>query len=92
MRNGYAARPAHTRGPSPGPAPGPGPGLGPRPGQGPQSGPGPGSGPGGSGPGPGPDRGYLFDENSGIVSEMDPYGSVWAHMKIGRSHMAQDHF
>ena len=23
---------------------------------------------------------------------MGPYGSIWAHIKTGRSHMAQDHF
>ena len=23
---------------------------------------------------------------------MNPYGSMWAHIKTGRSHMAQDHF
>ena len=25
-------------------------------------------------------------------SEMGPYGSIWAHMKTGQNHMAQDHF
>ena len=34
---------------------------------------------------------YFF-ENHGIWDEMGPYGSVWAHIKTGRSHMAQDHF
>ena len=27
-----------------------------------------------------------------ILPEMGPYGSVGAHIKTGRSHMAQDHF
>ena len=34
---------------------------------------------------------YLF-RNDGILSEMGPYGSMWADIKTGRSHMAQDHF
>ena len=34
---------------------------------------------------------YLF-KNHGNLSEMGPYGSVWARFKTGRSHMAQDHF
>ena len=63
----------------PGPGPGPGPSL--------ASGPGPGPG---SGPGPGP--GHFFYENNGIGSEMGPYGSIWAHIKTGRSNMAQDPF
>ena len=33
----------------------------------------------------------LFN-NHGICSEMGPYGSVGAHIKTGRSPMAQDHF
>ena len=56
-------------------------------------GPGPGSGPGprpAPGPGPGPGPGHFFEENHRIGSEMDPYGSVWAHIKTGRSPMAQD--
>ena len=32
---------------------------------------------------------YEDDEN---LSEMGPYGSVGAHIKTGRSPMAQDHF
>ena len=31
-------------------------------------------------------------ENHGNWAEMDPYGSVWADIKTGRSPMAQDHF
>ena len=27
-----------------------------------------------------------------MLSEMGPYGSIWAHIKTGRSHMPQDHF
>ena len=34
---------------------------------------------------------YLF-KNNGNLSEMGPNGSVWVHIKTGRSHMAQDHF
>ena len=34
----------------------------------------------------------ILDQNHGIWSEMGPYGSVGAHIKIGRSHMAHDHF
>ena len=33
-----------------------------------------------------------FEENHGIGFEMGPYGSIRAHIKTGRSHMAQDHF
>ena len=58
-------------------------GPGPRPGPRPGPGPGPGSGPG---------TGYVFENNHGIGSEMDPYGLMWAHIKTGRSPMAQDHF
>ena len=35
---------------------------------------------------------FIFFENHGIWSEMGPYGSVGAHIKTGRSPMAQDHF
>ena len=31
-------------------------------------------------------------ENYQIWFEMGPHGSIWAHIKTGRSHMAQDHF
>ena len=31
-------------------------------------------------------------ENHGNCAEMDPYGSVWADIKTGRSPVAQDHF
>ena len=31
----------------------------------------------------------LLDQ---VGFEMDAYGSIWAHIKTGRSHMAQDHF
>ena len=31
-------------------------------------------------------------ENHEKMSEMRPYGSVWADIKIGKSPMAQDHF
>ena len=34
---------------------------------------------------------YLF-KSHGIWSEMGPYGSLWAHIKTGRSPMARDHF
>ena len=34
---------------------------------------------------------HLF-KNHGNLSEMGPYGSIWAHIKTGQSHMAQDHF
>ena len=50
---------------------------------------GPGPGPG---PGPGLGPGHFFQENNEIGSEMGPYGSIWAHIKTGRSPMAQDHF
>ena len=35
---------------------------------------------------------FALFKNHGILSEMGPYGSIWAHIKTGRSHMAQDHF
>ena len=34
---------------------------------------------------------YVF-KTHGILSGMGPYGSMRAHIKTGRSHMAQDHF
>ena len=34
---------------------------------------------------------YVF-KGHGNWSEMGPYGSIWTHIKTGRSHMAQDHF
>ena len=27
-----------------------------------------------------------------ILAEMGPYGSIWVHIKLGKSHMVQDHF
>ena len=36
--------------------------------------------------------GSITDPNNRIASEMGPYGSILAHSKTGRSHMAQDHF
>ena len=35
---------------------------------------------------------FFWSEKYRILSEMGPYGSVGAHIKTGRSHMAQDHF
>ena len=40
--------------------------------------------------GPGPR--HVFGKNHGIGFEMGPYGSIWAHTKTGRGHMAQDRF
>ena len=40
-------------------------------------------------------HGFLssqFYENRGIWSELGSYGSRWARVTTGRSHMAQDHF
>ena len=34
----------------------------------------------------------YWSKKNEIWSEMGPYGSVGAHIKTGRSHMAQDHF
>ena len=34
----------------------------------------------------------MWDKKYEILSEMGPYGSVGAHIKTGRSPMAQDHF
>ena len=34
----------------------------------------------------------FFDKKIEIWSELGPYGSVGAHIKTGRSPMAQDHF
>ena len=34
----------------------------------------------------------FFVPKYGILSDMGPYGSVGAHIKTGRSPMAQDHF
>ena len=34
----------------------------------------------------------FSNQNHGIWSEMGPYGSIWAHIKTGRSPMAQHHF
>ena len=31
---------------------------------------------------------FICSKNYGILSEMGPYGSIWAHVKTGRSHMA----
>ena len=31
-------------------------------------------------------------EDQEILSEMDPYGSIWAHIKTRRSPVAQDDF
>ena len=33
-----------------------------------------------------------FIDVMGILSEMGPYGSICAHIKTGKSYMAQDHF
>ena len=52
----------------------------------------PGPGPPLAGPGAGPGPRYSFKENHGIESEMGPYGSMWSHIKTGRSHMDQDHY
>ena len=35
---------------------------------------------------------FFSAKKYGIWSEMGPYGSVGAHIKTGRSPMAQDHF
>ena len=37
-------------------------------------------------------RDFHLINNYWIWFEMGPYGSVWAHIKTGRSPMAQDHF
>ena len=34
----------------------------------------------------------FYQEILIILPEMGPCGSVWAHIKTGRSYMAQDHF
>ena len=35
---------------------------------------------------------FFLKKISGILSEMGPYGSIWAHIKTGRSPMAHYHF
>ena len=37
-------------------------------------------------------RVFKFMKNHGFLSEMGPYGSIWGHIKTGRSPMARDHF
>ena len=35
---------------------------------------------------------FSIYENHGVWSEMGSYGSIWAHVKTGKSHISQDYF
>ena len=37
-------------------------------------------------------RSEIDGKSNNVLFQMDSYGSIWLHMKTGKSHMAQDHF
>ena len=37
-------------------------------------------------------RSEIDGKSNNVLLQMDSYGSIWLHMKTGKSHMTQAHF